>query len=422
VKKLFLSLCFLLLIITGIFAWEFTPALDLNANIAYPYTSVDEELQKKLSGAVDAAGSFMVNTDLLPQLWFIPTVTLNYASTAQPLNIDDERFLFSQWLDAYISYGVNYEINPGAWELRLRGFYRKDFSQQTQDEVVGKGLYDYADKGFYFENINIFDIGDMGNEIAAGFKYTDRRFPNYSTLISDPDVQELIGNNSNPNTYTKEKDSLSYNIYASDNIKWGSSNWFTNFEFSYEYTPYTEQKIIYLDGVLSDERRVDKYSRLTLEIPYYADDYSGVSFGYGLTVKLTNQNYYDQLGTTEPEDDKYIKNYYNYMGHTLNFTIHYGIPDLLFKGQTTTAVIALMVEAVNYNTRYAKDLEGLYKPDLQKDNNYTVSLDLKHLIFEWWEVSAKASFTDYNSNMQYETFGLYNYSYFTAGIGSSVSF
>jgi len=421
VKKVFLFI-FISALSTAVFAWEFTPAVDLTGSIAYPYTSVDKELQKKISGAVDAAGSFMVNTDFLPQLWFIPTATLNYASTAQPLNIDDERFLFSQWLDAYISYGFNYEMNPGKWELRLRGFYRKDFSQQTADEVVGKGLYDYHDGGFYFENINMFSLGEAGNEATIGIKYTDRRFPNYKTLVSDPEVKLIIGENTNPNTYTKEKDSLSYNIYISDDIRWGNSNWFTNLEYSYEYTPYVEQKVIYTGGELADEKRIDKISRLTLEVPYYADDYTSVSFGYGLTVKLTNQNYNDQLGTTEVEDDKFIKNYYNYMGHNLNFSINYGIPDLIIKGQTTTAVISLALEVVNYSTRYAKDSEGLYKPDLQKDNNYTVSLDLKNSIFEWWDVFINASFTDYNSNMQYETFGLYNYSYFTAGLGSSISF
>lgn len=256
-KKFFLIL-FILAYSSAVFTWEFTPAFDLTGSLAYPYTSVDKELQKKISGAVDAAGSFMVNTDFLPQLWFIPTVTLNYASTAQPLNIDDERFLFSQWLDAYISYGFNYEINPQKWELRLRGFNRKDFSQQTADEVVGKGLYDYADSGLYFENVNMFSLGDAANEATIGIKYTDRRFPNYNTLVSDPEVQQIIGLNTNPNTYTKEKDSLSYNLYVSDDIRWGNSNWFTKIEYSYEYTPYKEQKVIYSGGELSDEKGLIK--------------------------------------------------------------------------------------------------------------------------------------------------------------------
>ncbi|HDT15188.1 MAG TPA: hypothetical protein ENN55_03170, partial [Firmicutes bacterium] len=126
----------------------------------------------------------MANTDIAPWLWLVPTLTVDYSSTAQPLTIDDERFLFSQWLDIYLSYGLNFEIGDN-FEIRGRGFNRKNISQQAADEPFGKGLYDSIDTGFYAEGAAYFILDNNSLEASAGFKYIDRRFPNYTTLLSD---------------------------------------------------------------------------------------------------------------------------------------------------------------------------------------------------------------------------------------------
>jgi len=403
------------------FAFDFAPAFDANAALTYPYTSVDKELQKKLSGAADAAGSFMMNTDFLPHLWLVPTITLNYSSTAQPLNIDDDRFLFSQWLDAYLSAGFNYEFSD-SWQARARYFYRKDFSQQTKDEVFGKGLYDYSDNGFYLENVNMLDIPDMETEMTIGFKYTEKKFPNYKTLLSSDEVQALQGGVTDPNTYTKEKDNLNYSFYIAQDVKLGESGWFVNLSYTYDYMPYNEQKVIDSDGSLTSERRIDRFSTINIAVPYYAQDNSGFEIAYDLTIKTTNQNYYDQLGTTDALDDKFINNYYNYYEHTLGFRINYDFPGLIISNNSTKFGLSFDVNLVTYSTRFAKDSEGLYKTVLQKDNNYTLSMDFRQDITEWWNVYLSPSFTKYASNMDWEAFGIYNYTYLTISLGTGITF
>ncbi len=416
-KNIFAGI-FLLAFLTQVFAFDFTPAFDANFAITYPYSSTDKELAKKFSGTADAAGSFMINTDFLPNLWLIPTLTFNYSSTAQPLNIDDDRFLFSQWFDAYSSVGFNYEFNDN-WHIKARYFYRKDLSQQTKDEVFGKGLYDYSDNGFYIENVNIIDIYEMETEMTAGFKYSEKKFQNYKTLLSNGEIQSLQSGSLNPNTYTKEKDNLNYSFYIYDDINLGNSGWFVNLAYIYEYIPYNEQKVIDYDGSLSSERRIDRYNNISIEIPYYAADKSGFEIKYNLTIKTTNQNYYDQLDAV---DFKFLNNYYNYYEHTLGIRVNYDFPLILLLKKSTNLGIGFDVNFVNYSTRFAKDSKGFYKTVLQRDNNYTLSADLKQDITDWWNIYLSSSFTKYTSNMEWEAFGVYNYNYITVSFGTGVTF
>ena len=92
-KNIVIILIFLPLFIN---AMDFIPGLDLNGSITYPtiLTNESSELDKKIGAEAGLAGSFMLNTDFLQRLWLIPTITLNYSSTAQPLNVDDQKFLF----------------------------------------------------------------------------------------------------------------------------------------------------------------------------------------------------------------------------------------------------------------------------------------------------------------------------------------
>jgi len=422
--KKFLLICIFILNFMLIYSSDFIPALDLNAGGKYSYLPGSSGTKPNNSFGFESgmAGSFMANTDFLPYIWFIPTFTLDYSNTAQPLNIDDERFLFSQWLDIYLSYGINWQLNDN-WELKLRGFYRKDYSQQTKDEKFGSGLYDYIDSGFYIENVNKFQYYYIPIETTLGFKYIDRRFPNYKTLLSDL-PSEVSEYKASPNTYTKEKDNLTYAFYIDNYLQWGQdSNWFTKLSFSYDYIPYFEQKVIDVDGSLSDAVRIDRCSTLSLSVPYYATDVSGMEFGYDFTYNLTNQNYLDTMGTSSDfSDDKYIENYYNYYEHLLKFSINYEFPYKLLTAYKPVATIGLSLDIIQYGTRLAKNKEGKYKSEKEQDNNYTLSLNIKQNIMEFWSYYITATYTKYNSNMQWEAYSIYNYSYLTVIVGTAMSF
>ncbi|HDQ25480.1 MAG TPA: hypothetical protein ENN43_01880 [bacterium] len=421
-RKLLITTCLMALASAG-FAWDFVPALDINGALTYPtlVTAETSQLDKKLGAEAGIAGSFMANTDILPRLWFIPTFTLNYSGTAQPLNIDDRRFLFSQWLDIYLSYGFNYEIMGDAWEARARGLFRKSFIQQTNDEAIGTGLYDYRDLGFYAENAVRLDAWPGSQEITAGYKYIDRRFPNYESLLGmiDPDV---LGGTLNAEA-TKEKDNLTHSFYVSDSLKWGDSGWFMILSFNYDYIPYLEQRIIRPDGTPDEKaRRIDRFAVFEIKAPYYAGRVSGAEFGYRFTARTTGQNYYDSLNNLDPSDDEFIEGYYDYGEHAISASLTYEFPFRLFTEYKPAALIGIAYNTLTYTNRNSKNIDGTYSKSRQNDKGYTLSLSIRQNITSFWNYSINCFFSRAMSNMKYEAYGSYNYSYLTLSLGTGLSF
>lgn len=417
--KYFIVILFLL-IPFYIYTMEFIPGFDINGSITYPtiLTNESSELDKKIGAEAGFACSFMANTDFLTQLWFIPTITLNYSSTMQPLNVDDQKFLFTQWFDVYFSCGFNYEILDNL-EARIRGFYRLDYAQQTMDEQLGKGLYDYIDVGFYFETFFITEIY-YKLETTVGFKYIDKKFPNYESLSSmvDPDT---IGGTLNASA-KKEKDNLTYSFYISNEMKLGDSGWLSLVSFIYDYTPYFEQRIISPTGELTDAKRIDRFATLDINFPYYKDAISGMEIGYSLIVKTTDQNYYDMLENLDPADDVFTKNYYSYIEHIIKLSLTYEFPFELLTKFKPAAVISFSFDTLTYTERYAKDQSGNYSDEKQQENNYKLSFDIKQNITDFWSYYLNTTFIRYLSNMKWDAYGTYNYTYLTLSLGTVISF
>jgi hypothetical protein len=401
-------------------AMEFIPGLDINGSITYPtiLTNESSELDKKIGAEAGLAGSFMLNTDFLPQLWLIPTITLNYSSTMQPLNVDDQKFLFTQWLDIYFSGGFNYEFMDNL-ETRIRAFFRLDYAQQTMDEQIGKGLYDYIDKGFYFETFFKTEIYYL-LETTAGFKYIDKRFPNYESLASmvNPDT---IGGTLNA-AAKKEKDNLTYSFYISNEMKLGDSGWMAYASFTYDYIPYFDQRIISPTGELTDAKRIDRFATLDINFPYYKDAISGMEIGYSLIVKTTDQNYYDSLENLDPGDDVFINNYYSYINHIIKLSLTYEFPFELFTKYKPAAVFGFSFDTLNYVNRPAKLQNGTYSDELQQENNYKLTFDIKQNITDFWNYYVNTTFIRYMSNMKWEAYGTYNYTDLTISLGTALSF
>lgn len=408
------------LIFGNVYAMEFLPALDINGGIAYPtiVTGESSELDKKIGAEAGLAGSFMVNTDLLPQLWFIPTLTANYSSTAQPLYVDDQRFIFSQWLDAYLSVGFNYQLSDN-WEMRMRALTRFDYSQQTADEVLGKGLYDYYDRGVYFENAVKFGE-ETPAEITAGFKYIDKRFPNYASLSSqiDPDT---IGGTQNA-VAKNEKDNLSYSAYIFCDLQLGNSGWFPSMGFTYDYVRYYDQRIIGLDGTLGGMNRIDRLAVVDLDFPFYAADASGVNLAYMLSISTVTQNYYDSLGNMDPSDDVFTEGYYNYLSHALNARFTYELGSVFLNSYKPTLNVGVAVETIAYTKRFAKDVQGNYTAAKQLDFNITPSVEYRHKLTDFWNYYLNIILARYNSNMKWEAYGTFNYTLLTISAGTALSF
>lgn len=418
-KKLIIML-FLCLILGNAYSMEFLPAFDINGGLTYPtiVTGDSSALDKKLGAELGLAGSFMMNTDFLPQLWFIPTLTANYSSTAQPLLVEDQRFIFSQWLDIYFSGGFNYQFSE-TWEMRLRGLYRLDYAQQTADEKLGKGLYDYNDRGVYLENSLIFGT-ETTAELIAGFKYIDKKFPNYQSLSGMVNPDDIGGT---LNAAAKsEKDNLSYSAYLNCDITLGKSGWYPVLGVSYDYIRYLEQNIIKVDGTLSDMERIDRTLMVQIDFPYYPDEKSGADFAYALSIKNVSQNYYDSLGTPDPADDLFIGDYYNCYDHVLRAMFMFDLAGVQFNSYLPTISIGINLNMIAYTDRYAKNAEGAYTASKQFDLNLTPYLEYRHKLMDFWSYYINVTFARYNSNYKWEAYGSYNYTLLTVSLGTALSF
>lgn len=416
------ALALLLSAPAGASGLNYTTALDFDGQITYPTQVSNEitELDKKLSASSSLGASILVNTDFLPQLWFAPVLSVSYSNTAQPLNIEDDRFIFSQWLDMYLSYGVNYAVFD-AWELRIKGFFRKNIVQQAANEAFGNGLYDFIENGAYFENVNMFEIASgLPAEITAGVKYTDRRFPNYTILLSQLSPGDL--GYETPNTYTKEKDSLAYAGYFSSMLKLWDSNWYSTIGFTYTYTPYVEQKIIGFDGMFQADRRSDKEAVLDITFPYYPTKNSGASIGYRLTNKTSSQNYYDSLGNMDPADDVFTQGYYDLTDHAILLSLTYEMQFSLFSELKPSLTIGFNMNFSDYAQRFAKDKAGNYTNEKQKDAIYVIQADFRQKYTEFWEVFLNVNYSRFFSNMRWDAFGAYNYSFLMLSVGTGLSF
>ncbi len=406
---------------------QFVPAFSLSGQGTYPsLVSNTESPEKKFSYSANLASSCMVNLDALPQLWFIPTVLVNYSNTAQPLNVGDDRFLFSEWLDAYVSYGLNYEFSK-EWVVKARGTFRTDFSKQAANELMGLGLYDFTDSGIYAENFNKFAFDGPSISFTEGFKYIDRRFRNYNTLISGI-MPGGIGTGT-PNAYTKEKDNIVYSAYADGVYNPGKDGWKIALKFSYDYTAYFDQRLISGDyGALEALKRADKTAKITFSTPYTGADKSWSAFEYSFSKTFSNQNYYDTRGTNmDMTDDVFNAGYYDNFENVLKFTVSTPFPWKVFPWQVVNSqppviTVSFIADFLNYDSRRVRDKIGDYTAAKQADNNYTLSANLNQKITDYWDWNFDINYSRYNSNMEWEALGLYNYTYLTISLGTGINF
>jgi hypothetical protein len=409
-------LLILLLFYGAVIASGFADVAMINAEIAYP-TSVSNltaELEKKMGFNGSATGTILANTDLLPNLWFVPTGTVSYYSTAQPIQVDDRRFLFSQWFDAYANAGLNYDIT-GSWTLKGRVFARKDLTQLSNEEVFGKGLYDFMDLGFYAENSLKFDRFMLD----FGIKYTDKKFPNYTSLSG-----AVTGNSGEPliSAPDREKDDLIYNCYADACMKCGDSGMQTLVSAGYSYIPYLEQRVVTTDGTLGDSRRIDKMVVISVDVPYYADKVSFLSVGYAMNLLISNQGFYDTFGDIDPSNDLYSVNYYTGTENIFKARLAYEPGFEMINKKKPVAEFGLEFSTLKYENRDAKDVSGNYTQDREVDDNYTLSFNLKQDICDFVGMYFDLKYARYESNMKWETFGAYNYTMLTIAMGTNINF
>ncbi|HRU39598.1 MAG TPA: hypothetical protein P5511_06945, partial [Candidatus Goldiibacteriota bacterium] len=213
-----------------------------------------------------------------------------------------------------------------------------------------------------------------------------------------------------------------YTVYGSVDTKLGNSGWFPSLYVSFDTTPYRNQQVINDKGLLSSGLRTDSLITAEIRFPYFADDVTGAGIGYTLLLKSSNQNYYDSLGTLAIADDVFTENYYSYTGHRISLNVTYETDIRLFNSYKPVISIGFDAEGTGYTSRKAKDVSGKYTGVNQSDYNYNINAEFRHKLADFWSYYVNFKFARFGSNMKWEAYGTYNYTYVMLSLGTALSF
>ena len=156
------------------------------------YSGQRPSLSVNAGGVVAPAMKFNENWSLLPSL------VSNYTGVRQVVDLVGTGTLFkSQWDNQLTLKGL-YTPDIGPWRIKPFAAYKYEFLQETADELLGKGLYDYRQ---WDAGVDVEYVYHDPFAVRFGAVYYQAHFPNYTSLESQAATQfqgqnlarELVG-------------------------------------------------------------------------------------------------------------------------------------------------------------------------------------------------------------------------------------
>ena len=299
-----------------------------------------------------------------------------------------------------------------SWSLRPLFFADWVFVNETEDESFGDGLYDYRDIGAGLESSWItLETEGRRDEVRLGFRYLDREYPNYHSLLS------LVL--ANP-VETDEKDLEGYKINLSKESRAKSDrSW--GLEGIFFYKDYTDKKTIDRNGILQPgSTREDLVGYLNGYVSGPLRPAWSWRLDGQLAANSSNLDYYDTHSTLTPADDDFIKDYFDWVSVTVTPSLNY--TRTLSEGKELVCTVNYSFNALLYPDRRVQNTAGLYRSDKQRDYTHTVSGKIKVPLTKNVSWVGFASYTIADSNQDFEQFYLYSYDRWVAVTGLAVQF
>lgn len=310
-----------------------------------------------------------------------------------------------------LATSFKYEIND-TWSLRPLFFVDWIFVNETEDESFGEGLYDYRDIGGGLESAWILQQTETQmDDVRLGFRFLDREYPNYRSLLS------LF--NPNGSIETNEKDLSGYKVNLSRDVR-SKENWSWGLEGIFFYKDYTDKKTINFNGIRTGDGREDTVEYLNV---YVSHPLSGGWFfrlDGQAAFNQSNLDFYDTHNTGTFADDDFISDYYDYTSLTVKPTFTYvrGLGEE--RNFIFTADYAF--NALLYSGRRAQNTAGVYSSEEEEDFKHTVSAKTNYPLTKNVSWVVYGSYTVAESNQDFENFYLYTYDLWTAVTGISLKF
>lgn len=287
-------------------------------------------------------------------------------------------------------------------KFRTRAGYKLEYLKETKDETWTKGLFDYSRIGGGTEIEKFFGR----NSLKASLDYYTMTYPNYQSLISNPEFfkegaldRSELSANAGKNVLDTSNLSLaiSWTGSVSDTPSF-SSYWRISNDFISKN--FIDQKVVKDDGSFSSDLRSDMINTAGFS---YNVVFPRLKASLADSIQLyhSNQNSYD-AGRT-----KYIPSYYNFIENSFAPSITFYLGEF-----EPYIILSLFTEFSNrfYSERLAQNSSGDYLSDKVSQATQTAGVTLVYPIYKGLSAKLMSSYRTTTSNMKYE--GNYKYNYY----------
>lgn len=327
------------------------------------------------------------------KLSVVPGFTSTYKATKQTEDLSGGGTLFQDVLDNTASLRFIYKPLDFL-KTKIASSYKLQNRRETRGEKFGTGLFDYNKLSNGFEAEYSFL---KKYSARLGGDYYTLLFPNYNSLESRQSAdlsRELAGDE------VLNSNNLSGTLGGSAKLPLDMK-----LDVGYIYTKrnYTDQTVVLLSGLLSDDKRGDiiHIGTLSYLAPVLKNDSLKIIAAYDdvFTINNSNQNHYDARKTT------FIENYYDYTSN------YYGPAFTFLLGKKPYAVtLSYGFELKTYKERPVQDKNGTY--DLTRNiwsetQNGTVSF--VYPVSDGFKLRISSTYLRERSNMGYEELFTYEY-------------
>lgn len=358
----------------------------------------------------DASTSFSGNADLTftpavkldDDASLVPTIAAQYRRTREVRELVGGGFLTQESLSSLAGLRYVRKLDE-AWSLKPGVAYRNELLNETEDEELGNGLFDYHKVSLTVEAER---RGERWNLRPAVSAYGVRYYHYHTLSSSESDLGAEINAGDRVLDFNAYDAAFSAeHLLAEDTV--------LGFSALASWRPFLDQNIVQEDGTYLDSRRRDWYLLGAASAQKQLPKWGPLESAAGLTVSyahlLSNQNSYDASRT------EFIPDYYSYGEVTASPQAGLRLWEKL------SATLGYEWARRRYASRLVQTEDGSYSSTGDKAwlVTHTLSAQLSYPVYKGLSLKTQASYRLSRSNVTYEGSYRYNYEsahYFT-GIG-----
>ncbi len=346
-------------------------------------------------------------------LYWINLYTGSYNRASQVVAQEEGGRSTESTMSHSLTTALKYNVSK-TWMLRPLFFADWVFVNEAANENFGEGLYDYRDIGGGLESAWVtMETKTQLNEVRAGYRYFDREYPNYESLLSQFDPRAQV-NEQREKDFQGHKVNLSYEAQNREGWSWGA-------EGVLLYKDYDDKRTIDRNGIRSLDDRRQEYQEI---VNVYAAHLVCPNWTFRLdgqvTVNTGNLDFYDTHNTATLSDDDFIPDYFDYVSFLTRPSLTYQRE--IAEGKNLIASAAYGFSAQYYLGRRVQNISGNYQSDEEEDFAHSFSGHLSVPLTKYVSWVTVANYTIVDSNQKYEAFYLYTYDTWSAMTGFSLKY